>query len=810
MPKPPRNITLELSLKPFHDPSDAAVRAVVSRLLSQWEPLYKDAEQLSFLLWSADGSEILDYRGDLEAPFEWAYWIGTANPYRKWPHDPEGRCPHSAGHKYIENPPTLTYGWLRNLVSIIKELGSQTGKQIRVGATFDPGPEFAKSSFKYERHRELLGEMWHGTFIYCYAKLEPDSEPYAGFPNGIPEGVSFGAFLGRQTKHFAQDLGFDYLWLSNGFGFGMETWTVCGALFDGKTFKTEGAKEIGERSLGFWRDLRKEIPDMPIETRGTNQSTGVDLASDATPMGELYKGGFDFVAPPNSPWAALNGDFGTELMGWMSHIAELPSKGYPFRFYTHDPWWLNSPWLDRYERQPHDIYLPMSVCRLTEAGDVELPDRIEFLTVDDSYGRTPDQVPDEVIPHVKHARATGPDRPGTLVWIYPFEENNEWIFGDDARPERVMFGDRFIRSAINNGLPLNTVISTGNFVSSSECNPGYLLGSVLVTPAPDEGSEVSELILEHVRNGGKALLYGPLTHADPRLLEMLAADTAEPLDGKFELDLPQYGEAIEAEWVGLPRVLSHESVLSGGGLAETPTTDAAWSITARQGGEVRLLATFHAPAEWNGGGLGWVRGSEIPDPSLYDAEHRAEAQSEEAFPASIMMRAVLSKLGYQIVFTRPEPKLLSPVLTVSRNGNAYYFSGYMPNTLVDVSLRFPHGAPLLTNADAVFRNGFAHYRFPRAFRHICRAFVEQEDGIVTAHEIHPTVPGVTERLRIDGLKNATITFCPVPGFEDKVEMLRDPVYPYFLGDFLKPTRHDTPAGVILRATNVTGAVMISW
>ena len=31
---------------------------------------------------------------------------------------------------------------------------------------------------------------------------------------------------------------------------------------------------------------------------------------------------------PNSPWAALNGDFGLELIGWMSHIAELP--GDPF------------------------------------------------------------------------------------------------------------------------------------------------------------------------------------------------------------------------------------------------------------------------------------------------------------------------------------------------------------------------------------------------------------------------------------------------------------------------------------------------
>ena len=35
----------------------------------------------------------------------------------------------------------------------------------------------------------------------------------------IPEGMSLGTFLGGQSQHFLTDLGFDYLWLSNGFGF---------------------------------------------------------------------------------------------------------------------------------------------------------------------------------------------------------------------------------------------------------------------------------------------------------------------------------------------------------------------------------------------------------------------------------------------------------------------------------------------------------------------------------------------------------------------------------------------------------------
>ena len=75
------------------------------------------------------------------------------------------------------------------------------------------------------------------------------------------------------------------------------------------------------------------------------------------------------VPPPNSPWAALDGDFGLELAGYLARIAELPPGDlFPFRYYTHDPWWLNSPWFDRYGREPHDIYLPLATARLNAEG----------------------------------------------------------------------------------------------------------------------------------------------------------------------------------------------------------------------------------------------------------------------------------------------------------------------------------------------------------------------------------------------------------------------------------------------------------
>lgn len=104
--------------------------------------------------------------------------------------------------------------------------------------------------------------------------------------------------------------------------------------------------------MDFWRLFRKECPNLRVETRGTNLTVGIDFATDGVNYQALYSGSFDFLPPPNSPWAALDGDFGLEICGYLSRIARLPEQDYLFRFYVHDPWWVNSPWLDRYEGQP--------------------------------------------------------------------------------------------------------------------------------------------------------------------------------------------------------------------------------------------------------------------------------------------------------------------------------------------------------------------------------------------------------------------------------------------------------------------------
>ena len=168
-------------------------------------------------------------------------------------------------------------------------------------ATFDPGPEFAKSSFKYERHEEIWLCRWEGapSFVCCYGTLKGDARRYAAYPDGIPDGEPFGRFLGRQAQRFLIDLGFDAHWLSNGFGFGLETWAHTGALFDGKNFSPARAAETRERILGFWREFTAACA-FPIQVRGSNFPTGVDVASDAVPVREIYQT-YQPLPLPNSP-----------------------------------------------------------------------------------------------------------------------------------------------------------------------------------------------------------------------------------------------------------------------------------------------------------------------------------------------------------------------------------------------------------------------------------------------------------------------------------------------------------------------------
>ena len=74
-----KTVNLEISLKPFKKTDDESIREVCRKVFEQWRPLLKGRETVSVMFWTADGSEILDYAGDLDDTFEWCCYLGTAN-----------------------------------------------------------------------------------------------------------------------------------------------------------------------------------------------------------------------------------------------------------------------------------------------------------------------------------------------------------------------------------------------------------------------------------------------------------------------------------------------------------------------------------------------------------------------------------------------------------------------------------------------------------------------------------------------------------------------------------------------------------
>ena len=145
-----KTVNLEISLKPFKRTDDEYIRGVCQKVFEQWRPLLKGRETISIMLWVADGSEILDYAGDLEDKIEWCYFMGTANHPLLSENERKDTSIHDRTQLYMENPPVITYRILKKIISTFKEEGKKAFPDaiIRVGETFDIGPEFSKSDFE--------------------------------------------------------------------------------------------------------------------------------------------------------------------------------------------------------------------------------------------------------------------------------------------------------------------------------------------------------------------------------------------------------------------------------------------------------------------------------------------------------------------------------------------------------------------------------------------------------------------------------------------------------------------------------------
>ncbi|MFD1143741.1 hypothetical protein ACFQ4C_21615 [Larkinella insperata] len=810
--KPFNNITLEASLKPFKKHDKAYIQQVATELFTQWHALLRHSDTVSVMLWTSDGSEILDYKGDLKQPLEWARYIGNPNTAHEVGSGPKDLSLHERAYLYMENPPAFTYGDLKYIIQTLKETGRKmTGKPVLIGATFDPGPEFAKSEFKYKKHPEILGgnAMGHKSFVSCYSTLNADSDAYAGFPKGIPAHTPFGTFFGRQSQHFLKDLGYDYIWFSNGFGFGVEGWSSTGATFTGKEFLPEKLASTKNLIADFWKLFRNECPDFPIQTRGTNLSTGADLARDGVDLKQIYHGNYNMLPPPNSPWAALDGDFGLELVGYMSRMAELPDERYLFRYYTHDPWWVNSPWMDRYGQEPHDIYLPMAVARINAKGEIRLPTHLNFLTADNSYGELPTQVPDEVTPHILKARYDAPTAPGPLVWVYPFDEYHDWAYQQPERLSEIYYGDWLIRQAINNGFPLNTVISTGSFQKVLAAQPAYFNQSILVSIVPEAGSAQEKALIRFVENGGKLLVYGPADHAGTAFLNLLNLQNGKPIEGEFQVNSSITLDQLTKPY---PTKIVHQALFSGGGVA-TQVKDKADKQTRvlakmTQGSDERDVVWVRKKTDWKGGQVAYVRGTNSS--KFTGGKLLTPDDPEQLFTGPLLMRYVLKEFGLDYRIDKRNPGVKNPVLAISRGSNGFFLSGYCPNTTITHRFRMPQGAPLLTGYETELEKGYSVYNLPKAWHRESRFFVEQPEGIVSCQEMTSGVQRMKRCVRLTGLKNATVRIYPDDDVTDAgLHVYTNVNYPWKSGKTAFKAG-DSKWGKHYVVENVTGTLTAFW
>lgn len=812
-----QRVTLEMSLKPFTSMEPEAIDSVCAEVIRQWKPLIGMADSCSMLLWIADGSEILTWDGDMQSEIEWARYIGFANE-ACFGHIKDGSDPKIA-IPFKDNTVRITYSDLQRIVHSFKRVAADRfGIRMEVGATFDAGPEFAYSDFKYKLHPEINRAEIGGqqvalkadyTVVCSWSKLKADNVRYAAYPDGIPEGTPFGQFLGRQCASFLPTLGFDYIWFSNGFALSYFPWTYLGANYNGTQLPLADYAELSGKVMSFWEQFKQECPNYRTEIRGTNFGTGMDLAKDCIPMLDLYDKKYIELPPPNSPWGALNFDFGLEMTGYMSRIAVLPGTTYPYRFYANDPWFWQNPWQDVYDREPHDIYCPLSAARVNAQGELEGPGIVEILTIDTEKGELNEDCPMEVIPHMKRAFKDAPDQPGILTWVYPFRELHAAMAESAGRATDAFFNDWFVRHAINKGLPLNTVLSTDDLYAMPDSAVRKLRETILFASTFWLKGKAAQHIADYVQNGGKVILYGAVE--DPTLLELLNLQHADSLNGDFtvHVTLPEDTIMSSSPNSDSIRQLRHEPHISGGAISEV-IRDAAdrytkIGATVRQDGEERAFALTRSLPSWNGGMIGWVRGS-LPIKSA-GVTHLPIRQGNEFMDTSVIVRYLLSEFGYTLLQTKHEENANSALMFISRHDNGFLLTGCKQDTSVSLKLRFPEGVPVITGQTAMIGEGEAAYALDRTFHDECRVFVNQKETSrvwCRENQPFPTPKKRTVRqITVMNLLHADVSiYPPLEALQaGRVEVKNGNTYIELTGKI---------AGDRIRLNEISGTIDISW
>ena len=157
----------------------------------------------------------------------------------------------------------------------------------------------------------------------------------------------------------------------------------------------------------------------------------------------------------------------------------------------------------------------------------------------------------------------------------------------------------------------------------------------------------------------------------------------------------------------------------------------------------------------------WVRGSSpvtYSDPDDRGVRHHQSPDPERyAHPGEVMLR-LLRRAGIQVSHDLRGPASGRVVQAIHRHDNAYWFSGYLPDTTTSVRLRLPGGAPLLQQREAWMEEGVSVHQLPKSFHVECRVLVDQAAaGVVKCRDVAPFPAFMTRGISVSGLSNARVT-----------------------------------------------------
>jgi hypothetical protein len=256
-----------------------------------------------------------------------------------------------------------------------------------------------------------------------------------------------------------------------------------------------------------------------------------------------------------------------------------------------------------------------------------------------------------------------------------------------------------------------------------------------------------------------------------------------------------------------------DPILSDGGIDTILKQEADNSTrvlaTLSTDGKERVAGLYRAMASWKGGALIWLRGNNSGTFLAKDANMTSYSE-KEIYPTQRWARQAVGLFGFETIYSKRKQDSKEPVIMLSRHENAFYYSGYSPDTTVRLKLHTPLGAPILLGEETYLEQNRSVYQPPRAWHKECRVFVSQEDtGVISCKDIAPVSYYMYRRIEVTGLVNATVYVAPRTGYEDKTQILLNARGPLVTGEKLEIKQVDTPYGTMLELSNITGRIIIS-